>query len=960
MRKYSCIAFILTFLAAWGQGNSSLEVTEFQLDNGMRVWLNEDHSQPKVFGAVVVNAGAKDCPNTGIAHYFEHILFKGTEDIGTVDYASEKPWLDSISSKYDLLSRTTDPAGRDVIQKDISRLSQKAGEYAIPNEFNRLISKYGGTELNAGTSWDFTYYHNMFTPQYMEQWCQLNSDRLINPVFRLFQGELETVYEEKNMYSDNMISTALEKILAELFGDRPYAYPVIGSTENLKNPKLSDMQAFYEKYYVANNMGLILCGDFDASNIKPLLERTFGRIRNGVAPVRGASPLPDIPLERTVEIKLPIPLISAELLAFKGCTEYDPDANALDMAMSLLTNGKAGMLDSLVNEHVVLMSASLPQRFNDAGVNLLAIIPNLLSSTKKAEQVCLQQVARLCDGDFSDASLDMLKLEMKREASKELETISSRASKMVDVMSTGRSWQSYLDKVAAIDHVTKAQVVAAANKYFKAPFVRFKKKMGSYPKDKVSQPDYRPVIPKNKNAESSYSKKLSEMAVADKSPRILNLEKDATITPLSSQATLYSVSNPYNDLFTLTLSYNRGTKADRRLQHVDVLLNNIGTDSLSRQQLMSALQRLGADVTFECDKSAFEITLAGIDKNFEATAQLLGHFMSHAQTNEKSLKQVRDGKKSDDKSFGEDNKEVMMALLNKVRYGDRSPLLTHLTRKEVNSLTGEELLQAFREVFQSNCAISYSGNLPESTVATILRKHLPVSESQKAYQDYYEESIGYDEPLVYIYDMPKSRQTLLFTYEQQPALPTQSARAPFILFSDYFGGGMSSVLFQEVREFRSMAYSTQAAGSAPPLNRHGKKPVSFYTIVGTQADKAMDAISLVDSLLHDMPVSEINFNSAKQEEINSIYTDFPSFRDIGMSIASLRRSGYTQDPNAGWSELFPKVSMSDMKEYYEKNVKHNDQHRVLCIVGNKKKLDLKALSKYGKVVFVKKKELYKF
>ena len=153
----------------FAQMPKALQVKELQLSNGMSVWLNEDHSQPKVFGAVVVQAGAKDCPNTGIAHYFEHIMFKGTDEIGTVDYAKEIPWLDSISAAYDRLAATTDVAQREAIQKDINRLSQKAGEYAIPNEFNSLISRYGGSKLNAGTSFDFTFYHNMFTPQFMEQ-----------------------------------------------------------------------------------------------------------------------------------------------------------------------------------------------------------------------------------------------------------------------------------------------------------------------------------------------------------------------------------------------------------------------------------------------------------------------------------------------------------------------------------------------------------------------------------------------------------------------------------------------------------------------------------------------------------------------------------------------------------------------------------------------------------------------
>ena len=464
-------------LGAYAQVNNALNVQELTLSNGMKVWLNEDHSQPKVFGAVVVNAGAKDCPDTGIAHYFEHILFKGTDEIGTVDYAAEKPWLDSISAYYDQLATTRDAAMRQRIQQDINRLSQKAGDYAIPNEFNRLISRYGGTGLNAGTSWDFTYYHNSFTPQYLEQWCLLNSDRLINPVFRLFQGELETVYEEKNMYADDMLNTALEKILKEMFGTRPYAYPVIGSTENLKNPRQSEMKAFYEKYYVANNMGLVLCGDFDSGQVVPLLERSFGRIRPGVKPTRTPSPLPDITKERTAEIKIPIPIIHAEALVYKAPTTFEPDANAMNLAMSLLYNEKAGMLDSLNNEGVVMQSMAITESLNDAGICGVIVIPKLFSSTKKAEKACLAQIHRLCTGDFSDDVFNSAKTEAQLTAEQALETIDSRSMQMVMVMSTGHSWQEYLDKVSAIGQLTKQDVSAAANRYLNAPFVRFKKRV---------------------------------------------------------------------------------------------------------------------------------------------------------------------------------------------------------------------------------------------------------------------------------------------------------------------------------------------------------------------------------------------------------------------------------------------------------------------------------------------------
>ena len=949
----------LCFFPAFAQEQSVLKVKEAKLSNGMTVWLNEDHSQPKVFGAIVVKAGAKDCPNTGIAHYFEHILFKGTEEIGTIDYRAEKPWLDSISSKYDLLAATKDETQRLQIQKDISRLSQKAGEYAIPNEFNRLISHYGGSELNAGTSWDFTFYHNIFTPQYITQWCQLNSDRLINPVFRLFQGELETVYEEKNMYSDDMLSTAMEKMLAELFQGQPYAYPVIGSTENLKNPKLSEMRAFYEKYYVASNMGLVLCGDFDSDNIIPLLEQTFGRIKQGVEPQHVKSVLPDIREERTVEIKLPIPLVSIEMLAFKAPTEYEKDANVVKLAFDLLSNGQAGMLDSLANEGTLLAAMARPMSLNDAGCGFVLVVPNLLASKKKAENVCLEQLERLKNGDFSEEVFNTIKQEAVREANRSLETISERAQTMVNVMAAGHSWQDYLDKVSSFRTITKNDVVQAAKKFFGAPFVRFKKKNGEYAKDKITQPDYKPVVPKNKNAESDYARRLASMPIADRAPRLIDFDHDATTMPLGGSAMLYMVKNPVNDLFQLEMTYNRGLKADKRLSATTSLLNLAGTDSLTRQQLEKSLQTLGASFAVDVNNSTLRIMLTGVDVNFDASLALLGHFLNHVEANGKTLAQIKSTEKAESKSFGSDNKEVFRALLEKVRYGENSSYLNRLSQAEVKKMSGEEMLEAFQAVLPSACNVVYSGTLPDEHVKAKVKQYLPVEKCTQAYVNYNENFVGYDQPVVYVYDMSKARQSIFFTYEQLLPLSTKEKRIPLRLFGEYFGGGMSSVMFQEVREFRSMAYSTSAQAGFRSLKPNPNLPTCFVTLVGTQADKTMAAITLVDSLLRDMPQNDNNFVVAKQEQVNSIDAAFPSFRNIGSQIAFAKWMGYTEDSNTGAAELYRKATFDDMMQYYIQNVKNHQNHRVLGIVGNVKKLDMKALEKYGRVVVVKLEDIYR-
>ena len=190
---------------------SPLDVEIYKLDNGLTVMLNEDHNETSVFGAIVVDGGGKRDPKdaTGIAHYLEHLLFKGTSKMGTVDYETEKIYLDSIEVLYDELASKEKDRERVKIQKEINRISIKAAEYAIPNEFDRLIEGMGGTGLNAGTGSDFIYYFNSFPSTQIEKWMEVYSHRFLDPVFRLFQAELEIVYEEKNRAMDNPVSNFL-------------------------------------------------------------------------------------------------------------------------------------------------------------------------------------------------------------------------------------------------------------------------------------------------------------------------------------------------------------------------------------------------------------------------------------------------------------------------------------------------------------------------------------------------------------------------------------------------------------------------------------------------------------------------------------------------------------------------------------------------------------------------------
>ena len=448
------------------QNTKALEVKEHKLKNGLTVWLNEDHSQPKVFGAVVVKAGARDCPDTGIAHYFEHMMFKGTDKIGTVDYDAEKTLLDSIALKYDELAATEDEAARSQIQKEINELSIRSSDYVIPNEFNRLISKYGGSGLNAATSYDATIYFNTFSPQYMSQWAEINSERLLNPVFRLFQSELETVYEEKNMYGDFIGGPVMDRLLARYFAPHPYAYPIIGSTKNLKNPRLTEMRKFFEEYYVASNMGLILSGDFDTEAVLPVLEKTFSRIRPGEAPKHDIVALPPFKGKEKMKIKFPVPLVKAMGMGFRGVPANHEDQVALAVAVNMLNNANGtGFLDKLMVDRKIMASMAMNESMNEAGILAVAVIPKLMFQTYGgAEKLVWKEINRVKEGDFSDEIFNSLKQEQRRQYASNLENIDSRARIMMSLYSQGKSWEDYLQEVSGIDALTKEDVVRVARK----------------------------------------------------------------------------------------------------------------------------------------------------------------------------------------------------------------------------------------------------------------------------------------------------------------------------------------------------------------------------------------------------------------------------------------------------------------------------------------------------------------
>lgn len=938
---------------------NALKVKEYRLENGLTVWLNEDHSQPKVFGAVVVKAGAKDCPDTGIAHYFEHMMFKGTDRIGTLDYESEKVLLDSIAMKYDELAMTEDTAARARLQKEINELSIRSSEYVIPNEFNRLINRFGGSGLNAATSYDATIYFNTFSPQYMVQWAEINSERLINPVFRLFQSELETVYEEKNMYGDFIGGQVMDTLMARYFGPHPYAYPIIGSTKNLKNPRLTEMHKFFEDYYVASNMALILSGDFDAQQVMPILEKAFSRIRSGNAPKQEKVMLPPFNGRETMKVKFPIPFIKAMGLGFRGVSANHEDQVALNIAVNLLNNANGtGYLDKLMVEHKLMGALAINESMNEAGILAVAIMPKLLiQSYSSAEKMVWDEINRVKNGDFSDEMFNSLKLEQKRQYASSLENIDSRATIMMNLFSQGKSWNDYLNEVARIESITKEDVVRVAQKYFSNNYLCVTKSTGKYPKDNLPKPAFSPVVPRNADASSSYAKQLEKIPEQQVAPRIIDFEKDVKTSKLTPLVTLYTTPNPLNDIFTLNISYGIGALEQPELMQLTNYLQLLGIESLSFEQFRSRLQSIGSTLAFDVTPDAFVMKVTGFDNHIDETMELVGDFIRHAKADDKKLRQIVDDAKVSEKAFFKSGDNVASALLEQVKYGDQSRYLRKLSLSQIKKLKGKDMLAIYDKVRSVQCDLHYCGTLPVEKVIGTIRQHLPLERTTVASNSpYYRELKQYDRPTVFFIDMPDMAQSIVYGYVKGDPVDDKASRHASQLFSVYFGGDMSSLMFQEIREFRSFAYRTSGRYQLPN-HAHKGTAGSFTAMLSTQSDKTLDALGVLDSLIREMPLKPERMEAVKQTLVNRINNDYPPFRNLSEKVASARMEGFDRDPAEEFLRDIATMDMQDISRFYQEQI--SGRPVVYVITGNRKHIDMKKLAEYGTIIKVKKKGIYK-
>lgn len=932
-------------------------VKEFILHNGLTVWISTDSSDSKVYGQVVVRAGAKETPNSGVAHYFEHIMFKGTQRIGTVDFEQEAPILQEITKQYSKLQVAKNSAEREEIQSKINELNIEATKYAIPNDFNHLISKYGGSGLNAGTSYDYTLFYNSFSPQYLEHWCELNSERMIAPVFRLFQSELETVYEEKNMYSNNISTEPIQRIMERLAAPHPYRYPIIGSTEALKSPDIRAMEEFFREYYYAENMALILTGDIKEEGLLPLLERTFGRIKSGGRkPLQLPQPMPFDGHEK-MTIKVPIPFVKGLGFIWHTVPNNHPDQVALSLVQSLLNNdGKTGLLDRLTIDGKVMEAAAINFALNDMGLFGVYIMPKLLQSSylvKKRVQKAIEQIKR---GDFSIQALEEVKQSLYKANLLQLESSEQKAKLLSSLFAQNETWSDLMRELDLLSSISKEEVVEVAQRYLDGNYLEVKKQTGRYAVEKLPKPPYQPVKAPNQGAKSEFSRYLETLEIPKLPMKYLDFKKDAEQRDLSANdlVRLYKVGNEINDLFSLDLLFFRQSYYHPLQTYLEQYLDLVGGAEMSAHELNQRLQSLGATITYESKPSFFCIRISGFDHYLSETIALVGSILNDIKVEKPQIKKIIEARKISDRAIKADITELSKRLLDLARYGEKAPYKADLSLSKIKQLKAQDMVEEFHHLLQSELDIHYTGKLEIEKVASCIKSSFnldAISEYGEGY--FYVPSILPSGNRILLHNEPSATQVVIKGYLPMGVL-SDYEKSILRVYSTYLGSGMSSLLFQEIREYRSLAYSVSSFASFAPHSIHdGQTDLLVY--LSTQTDKLLEVIELLNKLIHRSPDDPNRLEIAINTLRSDVRSTYPAMRMKSRTIASHIRQGYNKDIALIIEDNLKSITLQEVLDFHiDKVIK---SPITLSMIGNIDDKMVAQLSESFQITRVSKKHL---
>lgn len=916
----------------------------YTLDNGLKVYLSQNTDEPKIQTFIPVRAGSVYDPsdNTGLAHYLEHMVFKGTDEIGTQNWEEEKVQLAMISDLYEKHKEETNPKLKKTIYKKIDSLSLEASKISIANEYDKMVSSLGAEGTNAWTWHEETVYTNKIPANGLDKWLALESERFSQLVLRLFHTELEAVYEEFNRGQD-VDARKLNKALNEgLFPNHPYGQQnTIGTSEHLKNPSMEAIHNYFDTYYVPNNMAVILVGDIDFEETIKKVNETFGQFE--YKEVKHPFRPEERPITEPITKEVTGPETETINLAFRTGKIGSEDEKMVTLIDMILANSEAGLIDLNLNqEQKVQRAGSYTQFFNDYGMHIMYGNPKSGQSLDEVKELLLEQIEKIKKGEFDEWMIEAVTNDLKVSEIRRYGEASAVAYAYVNAFVHFQDWQSRVKFIDEMSKVSKEELVSFANKFYANNYVAAYKRQGENKGlVKVENPGITP-IELNRDKTSPFLENFNRMETPKIEPEYVDYEKAIETRTLENGLELSFVSNPYNDLAELYIIFDMGKDHNKKLDLAVQYLEYLGTNELTPENLKKEFYKLGVSygVSSRDDKSY--VYLSGLRENLDKGLELLENLWSNAvpdkETYDKLVLKIARGR---DEIKADKGRIMWQGLMSFGQFGENSRLRDIFTIEELKAIDPAELVDMIKDLRGYKHRFFYYGRDINQGITAINTKHT-VPKDLKDYpekKEYLHKKMANN---VYFVDYDMVQSEMLFLAKGDTF--DNDRMAASALFNNYFGGGLSSIVFQEIRESKSLAYSAFASYQ----NAMKKDDPNFvYAYVGTQANKMDQAMDAMLELMNNMPEAQENFNAAKESTLKQLAAQRINKTNIFWTNERRKDRGITEIQQNEMYEAIQNMTIEDLSNFFSENIKGSTFD--LMVIGNKKDVDVKALEKFGKV-----------
>ncbi|MBN2618213.1 MAG: insulinase family protein [Spirochaetales bacterium] len=915
--------------------NDPYGVRIYTLKNGLKVYLSQDFNEPRIKTRIAVKAGATSDPEdaTGLAHYVEHMMFKGTDLIGALNREKEASIISKIKNKYEELANEESQEEINKINLEIDTLSSAASLEAIPGELDKLYSIMGCRNTNARTGFEETVYENDIPTIELERWIRLEKERFTSPVLRLFPPELEVVYEEFNQSQDDDVSRAFDQFLTNIFPKHPYGRTgILGKGEHLKKPSMEKIEEFLNKWYVPSNMAIILTGDLDFDKTIDVIEKYWGDIPSGSPTVKNA----------IIENEIKKPVISTVygqdspfvLLGYRFDGFGSEDELYLTLIDMIMSNNQAGTLDlNLVQKQLVLEAESSYEVYRDYSWFSLYGVPAMNQSLKKVVSLLQNEITSLKKGKFAKWYNDAVITCFEIDKLNELED-SGKIESFVDSFITGLSWDNYLKRIDRLKKITFDELVSFINRKFLNNYTIVYKKKGN-PKNLIyiNKPNLTPVV-FNRDLESSFCQEFKKVNVERKEAYFPDLNQLIPID-IGNERKLYYEYNSTNELFELIINVDKGRLNDLKIHYGVEYRDYTGAGDYSPSEFQQELFKRGLELEISGKDSKTTITLEGRSVDFEFGLKLLLSFILDGKSDKKSFKKFIK-RISVTRENAKNSKRVILwgALYNYIHYGKDNPFRYYIPLSKLKKIGSTEFLNTIKNAFLNPFEIYYYGPDNKDFVSNMLKdlsQKLKIEDSINSIKDF-------------TYKVHSTPKTLLAHYDMVQAeiimtglgVKFNAQLIPIVfLFNEYFGGGMDSVVFQEIRERRGLAYSAYASYSMP-RNRDENFIFSFY--VGTQSDKAPDVIRCILGLLDFFPKVNNYFDAVKSSILKNIESESVLDRERYFVLKDMERYGLKKDIREIVYKGVKDLTIDDLENFFNKYIKDLVLHTL--ILGSKKNLPI--------------------